>query len=465
MEPNYSPFSKQLDDVTTEDLASLKTVHEGWYVEYKEAVPNPQSIAKSVSAFANTFGGFLFYGIQEKSKQDNVAGEFIGILKTDVEAMRERIRQAICAHSSPEPYFVVRVFDGPQHSIGLGADRAIICVHIPQSYKAPHVHKSGVIYRRVADSSEPSAENDRHALGELFGRSNKMLERYRNWFDSDPKFSDGEAGQPFLRVLVNFDPWKERNPWLDLRMAEIRELLNPRDKPAALPFDTIFPMRGGYIARQTIGNDVSSLTLTLAVRCDLTSEMLIPIPFVQVEQDHELRSQLEGYEFADKFYSVIASKKYSSLRLLDLNQIYPILYGAFESLERIASAAEWTHGMSVTFKVLNADRSCPFLDIKTVVDRYEKDGVPVLMSIMSSLRESHHPNAFFELRQVDDEGEPLGAGVHAGILMMHIAHSLGIPMWELLDTDSGLLNALGQAGGRSMAAQAIRNRITLVNEN
>src|SRR5687767_3388475 len=106
MERNYSPFSKPLDELTDGNHTALRTVHEGWYVEYKETVPNPHSIAKSVSAFANTSGGFVFYGIKEKSKQDNVAGEFTGVPIVEWEAMRERIRQAICAHSSPEPYFL-----------------------------------------------------------------------------------------------------------------------------------------------------------------------------------------------------------------------------------------------------------------------------------------------------------------------------------------------------------------------
>ena len=40
----------------------------------------------------------------------------------------------------------------------------MVVVEIPQSRAAPHVHKDGRIYRRVADASEPKPETDRLSL-------------------------------------------------------------------------------------------------------------------------------------------------------------------------------------------------------------------------------------------------------------------------------------------------------------
>ena len=47
----------------------------------RRETPNAASIAKSVSAFANTYGGWLFYGVNEKSKSGAAAGEFVGIAR------------------------------------------------------------------------------------------------------------------------------------------------------------------------------------------------------------------------------------------------------------------------------------------------------------------------------------------------------------------------------------------------
>jgi len=461
MEANYSPFSKHINELVVDDLAALRTVHEGWYVEYKETVPNPQAIAKSVSAFANTYGGFLFYGIREKSKQENVAGDFPGIASDDVEAMRERIRQAICAHSAPEPHFHIEVFSGPSEALGLTDDRSIICIHVPQSSKAPHIHKSGVIYRRVADSSEPTAENDRHVLGELFKRSNKLLETYKSWYEADPEFNETEKNHPYLRLLVTFDPWRERLPWLDVTPSEIRKLFNPEEKTATLPFDTIHSMRGGFIARQVTNNQLDSLSLTWVLRRDLTSEILIPIAHAHADANEDQQIDLAGYEQEARFSNMLKQRKYSSLMVLDLNQLYPIFDGIFETLDRIALAANWKNGMSATFKILNSDRSCPFIDLDHVMERYEKYGIPISLNFMSALREHHHPDNFIKFHHQDEDGNKLPKEVHAAILMMSVASNLGIPMWEDLtdaNPDLDLFGKLRQAGQRSMNAQAIRNR-------
>ena len=54
----YSPFDKALKDLLAADLANLKIVNEGWYVEYKSELVNARALAKAVSAFANTYGGW-----------------------------------------------------------------------------------------------------------------------------------------------------------------------------------------------------------------------------------------------------------------------------------------------------------------------------------------------------------------------------------------------------------------------
>ena len=45
----YRPFADHLDEVAPEDLARLKNVHEGWYVEYKQKVIGNRELAKSLS--------------------------------------------------------------------------------------------------------------------------------------------------------------------------------------------------------------------------------------------------------------------------------------------------------------------------------------------------------------------------------------------------------------------------------
>lgn len=100
-------------------MADLSSVAEGWYVEYKQEVPNASSIAKSITALANTYGGWLFYGVAEKSKDDAVAGAFPGVSREDADGVLQRIRQAVANHSQPSPYFRARALFGPAERLGL----------------------------------------------------------------------------------------------------------------------------------------------------------------------------------------------------------------------------------------------------------------------------------------------------------------------------------------------------------
>ena len=99
----YTPFEKELSQIEAADLAALRTVSEGWYIEYKGELSKAAAMAKSVSAFANTYGGWVFYGIEEKSKDEAVAGAFPGFPVAEADAALQRLRQAIATQVAPSP--------------------------------------------------------------------------------------------------------------------------------------------------------------------------------------------------------------------------------------------------------------------------------------------------------------------------------------------------------------------------
>src|SRR5580700_5309520 len=107
--PVYSPFQKEIKDLGVEDLSVLRDIAEGWYVEYKREIPNAASIAKSVSAFANTYGGWLFYGVEQQSTGHPVAASFPGIARIEVDGALQRIRQAVADHMNPTTHFDIRI--------------------------------------------------------------------------------------------------------------------------------------------------------------------------------------------------------------------------------------------------------------------------------------------------------------------------------------------------------------------
>ena len=322
---NYSPFQKEIFQIEAVDLGVLKTVAEGWYVEYKREVPDAASIAKSISAFANTYGGWVFYGVAEKSKEDPVAGSFPGIEGGEIDATLQRIRQAIAGHLSPPAHFNTRVVYGPCELIGLEDERAIIMVSVPWSPIAPHVHRNGRIYRRVADGSEPRPENDRFVLDQLWQRAQELKSRFAEWHDRDPEFSKDEHSQPFIRLLITPSLWHDRQPFPDLELQELREIMGAiQGVISSLPFDTVFTSAPGFIARQCANNNPQDLGLTWRLRGNLAGEVLIPLKTFEAPKPEMVETLLHGYKNANRFATLLKRSGFTTPRIVDLNYLFNI---------------------------------------------------------------------------------------------------------------------------------------------
>ena len=153
MNSRYTPFETDLSNISQDDLATLKNVHEGWYVEYKSELIKPRDLAKSLASFANQLGGWIFFGVSEDRKSQ-VAKSFPGIPDSDVSSALESIRNASKDLINPDVFYISRVFRGPIESLGLTSGRSIIVVQIPQGADCPYVHNDGRIYRRIADLLE-----------------------------------------------------------------------------------------------------------------------------------------------------------------------------------------------------------------------------------------------------------------------------------------------------------------------
>ena len=94
----FNPFDKGFKDVGESDLDILRSVSEGWHIEYKRGNQNGKQIAKSISSFANSYGGIYFLGVD--ANEENFAENFPG-----VDDSPDRIRDSISNNLQPFPYF------------------------------------------------------------------------------------------------------------------------------------------------------------------------------------------------------------------------------------------------------------------------------------------------------------------------------------------------------------------------
>lgn len=158
---SFNPFNRDLEELEPSDLAVLREKAEGWFIEYKSEVVSVKKIAKSLAAFANHYGGWIFYGIKEADDGSHLAGSFPGLDRQEVSSLIESIRNAAKDVVSPSPYYDHKILDGPCSEIGLPDEKSIVVVAVPSGPDTLYIHSDGRIYRRIADSSDPKPETDR----------------------------------------------------------------------------------------------------------------------------------------------------------------------------------------------------------------------------------------------------------------------------------------------------------------
>lgn len=327
VEYDYNPFGKVFDSIIPEDLAVLLSVAEGWYVEYKREMPNASAVAKSITALANTYGGWIFYGVAEKSKDDPVAGSFPGIAREEADGCLQRLRQAVANHSHPAPYFRVKALFGPVDSLGLPEDRCIIIGQVPWGPQAPHIHKDGRIYRRVGDGSEPRPENDRYVLDQLWNRSSKITEEYANWIGRELETSEAEEHAAYVRLFLIADFWRDQQIKESVSLRRVREIMSDVNGTYAIPFDNVYRTAGGFTCRQTANNDPEMLGLTWKLFGGFQSEVIIPLSKFRRDNLGDLAPWLDGYEHADRFLQLCRRQRYHHPTIIDLNILLQVLMG------------------------------------------------------------------------------------------------------------------------------------------
>jgi hypothetical protein len=462
----YNPFDKQLKDLKTSDLIGLKSVSEGWYIEYKSEMPKAASIAKSISAFANTYGGWLFYGIVEKSKEDAVAGSFTGIPRGQMDSCLQTIRQAVANSVNPSPHFDTKVLWGPLKSIGLSKDFGIICVRVPQGYASPYVHKSGLIYRRVGDGSEPKPENDRFILDQLWRRGDEIRAEYANWLGRSLEFSKAEENMPYLRIFLTPDLWRDQGIWADLDTKKVREILaQPIDDSTifSTPFDTVYRTNGGFVGRQLSGNNPHNLTATFYLSQNLTSTLILPLPFISGDHGYVLEDELEGYENAFRYVDSLDQHGHENPNIIDLNFIFSAMVGLFHIQSQLDKEANRVGPIYVKSQLINVWRGRPFLDVEQVISYQSTHGTPVCMTREIYAPPGKEPDSFHFIPQLDSFDDPkIGKFWQAMQAFEPLASAMGIETglndaFDANEEHTSIYPDLISASYRARDAQRLRN--------
>lgn len=428
---NYTPFPSNTKPPTVEDLNILKTVSEGWYIEYKRELPKGKNIAKSISAFANTYGGWLFIGISEKSKTESTAGGFPGIDDSLVESALQSIRSGVATTVVPPPHFEIFVLKGPCEDLPLDAGKSIICIRVPWSPNTPHVSGDGQIFRRVGEGSEPKPETDRNILDQLWQRRNAVRKHYKNWLSSDPK---PKKGCPVIRILLTADIWRTQGLQTNFGLNEVRRMFSgdPNRPGMNLPFDTIHEVANGFVARQTKANDPSRLLLTWKLNHDLSSEFFMPLN-THYGDFNSTALALQGYRHNEAFSSLLQKAGYKTATVVDLNHILMITACVVDLQKQILEAAGLPERYYAKIQTFNTAGTVPFLDMKQFIDDCKQFGIPQCLTKSTTWPEGFEPDSF---REVHSDGiEVEDASVRQMVVSVDLHRAIwlafGVSFWKM----------------------------------
>jgi predicted 3-demethylubiquinone-9 3-methyltransferase (glyoxalase superfamily) len=126
-------FVKPLSEISFDDISALQQnkMHESDVLDYKIGLLNDDLLIKHVTAFANTRGGFIVFGVEETGK-GGFPKDIPGIDCKEIN--KERMEQILLSNISPR--LGVKIREIPHSASG----RSILIVQIPDSYLKPHMN-------------------------------------------------------------------------------------------------------------------------------------------------------------------------------------------------------------------------------------------------------------------------------------------------------------------------------------
>jgi len=375
---SYYPFDNKLENLKGNDLALLRQIAEGWYIDYKVQGLKIPEFAKHLSAFANQFGGWLIIGVSENNDGSRTASEFPGIDKSDVEKISRDIREASAAHINPEVLYEEKVIEGPINEIGLNKGKSIIIIGIPMSLNTPHIHSSGRIYRRLADQSKPKEEVDRYILDDLWKRGNNHRNKKTEFLTKIPRLPDSQSDSPWVHIF--FSPSESQlSPSVKLKFDEFSQIVTNSDQSILgvhAPMQAINTTSDGFIARQIKGNDPSLASLSIRWWHDGSVRLDIPL------NAYDFSSFLDTHEknkYAKQYCDLACDAGYKQIKIVD----YSIFVQAAASLTNcyihMLNATNDKRDVYSCFSLRNVFHTSPYVDSESFMNRINKFSLPLTM--------------------------------------------------------------------------------------
>ena len=420
----------------------LKETHEGWYVEYKSEFMKERELAKSLSSFANQFGGWIFFGVTNDSNS-LLPKQFLGIGESNLSQGLQRLRNASKDLLNPSVHYDYKVFQGPIESLGLGSDRSIVAVYIPEGADTPYVHNNGRIYSRIGDSSQPHAIHDRSSFDMLSRRGVEARRRLNDLVEKEFTTSRGEEQACYIHFIATTDPYERMGHVFQGQFDDFVGIM----REAAIPFDNFYSSPNGYVARQTAHNDYYNRLLTWHHFNRCHSFITLPLPTLDASSEIGWTYYNTGHRFRQQ----LMAKDLEYAKILDLNVVPSISLAIARRYRELLNISYSPGPIYIKVRIENAWRAVPFIDMEQYLSHIGRVGIPINQEENMLVLDGTSLDSFFVLPGVDEQA-PGGASrsdVATIAVAVQVLNAFGIPREFSLKYTADLL----ELGTRRMEYQ------------
>lgn len=144
----------ELEPIDIHALLSEQDFEESFYFEFKDDRVAAKKIVEEISAFANTFGGYIFLGVSDNKQIEGCTSW-----------TEQRIHTTIHDAITPTPSFDVKKFtcDG----------KIVYVIKIDEGAEPPYITSSGKIYERLSSGSFTIKDSVR--LSQIYNKREQLL--------------------------------------------------------------------------------------------------------------------------------------------------------------------------------------------------------------------------------------------------------------------------------------------------
>ena len=175
---------RQWNELMADDVEkAIKDNDESFFFEYKEDAVQPKKLVEEISAFANTYGGYIFIGVADDKSITGCS-----------QWNEQRIHITIHESMSPIPSCDIKRFV-------LSGDKVVFLIKVDEGLEPPYMTSKGTIYERLSSGS--FAIKDSSKLTQMYFKREDQLRKIENKLKIP--FIQERVGNVYGYIDVGFD--------------------------------------------------------------------------------------------------------------------------------------------------------------------------------------------------------------------------------------------------------------------